>query len=106
MSFFDFHNRSETVLSSLLLGCIRLLHSEHRKTLIREIKKATSYRKPQLLGQPFLENSFNQFLNTALHVGVVGNRSGNGRVTGTVRSHTLLNQCSCINEEPGADAFF
>jgi hypothetical protein len=37
-----------------------------------------------------LENSFDDFLNAALHIRVIGDGSGNGGVAGLGRGHALL----------------
>ena len=53
-----------------------------------------------------LKNGFNDFLNTSLHIGVVGDRAGDRRIASLGSGYALLNQGSGVNEQTGADAFF
>jgi len=43
------------------------------------------------------KNGFDKFENAALHVGIVGDRMGDGYITGSLRRHTLLDQCPGID---------
>ena len=45
-----------------------------------------------------LENGLDQFLNAALHIGIVGNRTGNRHLTGSVGRHTLPDEGSGIDQ--------
>ena len=43
------------------------------------------------------KNGFDKFENAALHVGIVGDRMSDGYITGSLRRHTLLDQCTGID---------
>ena len=53
-----------------------------------------------------LKNGFYNFLNTSLHIGVIGDRAGDRRIASLSGGYTLLDQSPGVNEQTGADAFF
>ena len=52
------------------------------------------------------ENSLHQFHNTALHIGIVGDRAGDRDLAGSISRYALPNECPGIDQQSGADPFF
>ena len=53
-----------------------------------------------------LEYCFDKFLNAAMHIEIICNRSDNGRITCFSRIHALLDQCASIDKQSCAHAYF
>lgn len=63
---------------------------------------AREYSWRDLSASCLLEDRLREFQNAALHVGIVGNRSGNRYVAGPLRGHALADQSAGVDKEPGA----